>query len=129
MKTSKIKFNQNFITDGITKARVSYTFGEIFKRDKMGHPVVGTAAKCVTVYGKNYSSALSKIFGDQVENGTDIMTDYFENDCIRFYEGDKFYKQAFAAYTAKTAGCIARWNKKYGTDQAAGLRRMVAEHA
>jgi len=114
-----IKFNQNNVTDGTAKARVSYSVCK-----KHNDP-----RQCVTIYAKEYGRQLSPIF-DDVSNDTDMMTDYFEKDRITFFEGDKYYAEAFAAHIAKCdaeiAKCEKRHAKRHGTDQAANLRQMVA---
>jgi len=44
---------------------------------------------CVTIYAKNYGS-LPKELGT-IKNDTDMMTDYFEKDRVRFFEGTPEY--------------------------------------
>ena len=113
-----IKFNQNNVTDGTNRIKVWYSFsGEI-----------------ICVYAKEYGRQLSKIF-DDVVNDTDTMTDYFDKDSIYLNPGDEHYAAAKAAGEKKNAANKKRWEetarkrhaKRYGTDQAANLRQMVAE--
>lgn len=54
----------------------------------------------VTWYAKDYegwedAEQLRSIF--EVENNSDIMTDYFETDKIRFFEGDEWFDEAMMA--------------------------------
>jgi hypothetical protein len=76
-----IKFRKYFIQSGSLKAKVSYSLN----RHNSGKP-------CVTVYAKDYVSALSKIFAS-AQNDTDISTDYFDKDRVRFFEGDEHYAE------------------------------------
>lgn len=99
-----IKFNLHNVTDTETKAkaRVHYDLDNHIS----GKP-------CVTLYGKTCLENLSAIFKEGVENNTDLMTDYFEDDRIRFFEGDKHYNAARATAERMKKKQEARWAKRY----------------
>lgn len=67
----------------------------------------------ITVYAKDYTS-IPRIEGLQVENDTDIMTDYFETDRIRITPDNKFYNDALEAVKKQTAHDEKRFAKRYG---------------
>jgi hypothetical protein len=46
---------------------------------------------CVTIYAKDILKHLPKELG-RIENGTDITTDYFEEDTVRFVKGTPEYE-------------------------------------
>lgn len=84
-----IKFNKFHVTDGTTKARCFYSLDNRTDR----RPVV-------TIYGKDYSDALGKLFADSYENQTDLMTDYFDQGTVRLFEGHPLYAAARARVEA-----------------------------
>ena len=77
METKKITFHKYYVTNGETKARVYYS--HMFTRTDN--------RECVTLYEKDYQNNLPKIF-KYVENETDAMTDYFEDNKVRIYKDD-----------------------------------------
>jgi len=50
----------------------------------------------ITIYSRNYKD-LPRIDGLGVENNSDMMTDYMENDKIRVEPANRFYKETVAA--------------------------------
>ena len=90
-----IRFMKHFVTDGTTKARVFYSAGQICRK--------GELMECVTLYAKDYSGNLGKIFADKYENGTDIMTDYFEEGHVRIFPSDALYSAVMARVAANKA--------------------------
>jgi hypothetical protein len=62
------------------------------KGSLINHP-----GETITIYAKEYKR-FPQIEGLNVENGTDIMTDYFEKDRIRVSSDNKFYPAVYAAY-------------------------------
>lgn len=52
----------------------------------------------ITIYAKEYGDHFPTIDGLQIENNTDIMTDYFEKDRIRVTPDNKWYHQVLEAY-------------------------------
>ena len=78
-----IKFNKYHVTDGTTKARVSYSLDNRIDRRKV-----------VTLYAKDYNHSLGAIFTAEAENDTDSMTDYFETDTVRLFENHPLYSIA-----------------------------------
>lgn len=77
---------KHYVTNGEIKVRVHYSH---FVHGSLGVP-------CVTLYAKDYSRNLRDIFPDTYKNNSDILTDYFEKDRVRFFEGDPHYKDALA---------------------------------
>ena len=83
-----IKFNKHNVTNGTTKARVSYDLGKLID-----------GRTCVTIYEKDYATKLFQIFPDAFNN-SDLMTDYFEKTKVRIFEGDALYEAAKATVEA-----------------------------
>jgi len=54
----------------------------------------------ITIYAKEYKR-FPKIEGFNIENESDIMTDYFEKDRVRVIPGSKLYNQVYAAYQSQ----------------------------
>lgn len=79
---TKVKFHKYFVTDGTTRARVHYS----------PQTNASTGRGMITLYEKNYGSNLPKIFNN-VENDTDIMTDYFDDNKVRIREGSPEYAE------------------------------------
>lgn len=111
-----IKFQQHYVTDGTTKARVSYHAGT--QRD-------GTVA--VTLYARDYSRNLGAIFDSEYKNDTDSQTDYYDEGRVYLPSSHPLYAAALArcepnaaAYEARTA----RLNAKR-----AARRALLAETA
>lgn len=77
--------------------------GELYKASyyKSGYTAAsGLDQETITVYGKDYKP-LPRIDGMEIENDTEIMTDYFENDRMRIAPGKKYYEEALEAYKAQ----------------------------
>lgn len=51
----------------------------------------------ITIYARDYED-LPRVEGLQVENDSDIMTDYFEKDRIEVRPENKFYEQVLEAW-------------------------------
>lgn len=51
----------------------------------------------ITIYARDYTR-LPNIEGLNVQNDTDIMTDYFDSDKIRVVPSNKWYSQVHEAY-------------------------------
>lgn len=81
-----IKMMKFYVTNGAEKARVWYSRGQLIDgRD------------CVTIYAKDYTGALGRIFnGDNYENNTDTMTDYFEKGRVRIFPSNPMWNAACA---------------------------------
>lgn len=107
-----VKFNRHNVSNGTTKARATYS---------LDNRTDGRA--CVTIYAKGYSDDLGAILPD-VENNTDTMTDYFEKDRVRLFEGHPLYAQARARAQENDRLNNARWAAKRAKWEAkrAGLR-------
>lgn len=74
----------------------------------------GIPKETITVYAKDYTS-IPRVDGLQVENDTDIMTDYFETDRIRIAPDNKFYNDALEAVRKQEEHYKKRFAKRYGT--------------
>lgn len=82
-----IKFNKYNVVNTETKekARVHYS-----------HGVLVDGRECVTLYHKDYSNALKKVFAGygEYKNDTDTITDYFEKGRVRIFTDNPLYKSA-----------------------------------
>lgn len=96
----KIKFMQYYVTDGQTKARVSYSLDN--RTDNRN---------CVTIYAQDYDRSLGKIFRDTYKNETDSMTDYFDKGNVVLFNDHPLYKEAREKAEFYNAKRLARRNK------------------
>jgi hypothetical protein len=78
-----IKLMKHYVTNGTVKARVWYS-----------HTVLTNGRECVTLYAKDYSDNLAKVFAEGYENDTDIQTDYFDKGRVRIYRGNPMFNAA-----------------------------------
>jgi len=78
-----IKFQKHYVTNGTDKARVYYSLDN--RTD---------GRKCVTLYAKDYSSALCDIIPAGYENNTELMVDYFDKGRVRLFECSPHYAAA-----------------------------------
>ena len=80
-----IRLMKHYVTNGAVKARVHYS-----------RAVLTNGRDCVTLYAKDYTGELWKIFGDSdnYENNTDICTDYFEKGRVRIYPDNPLWAAA-----------------------------------
>ena len=79
-----IKFNKFNVTNGIHKARVSYS-----------HATLIGGREAITLYAKDCINDLHKIFGGaEYENGTDTLSDYFETGRVRLFPGHPLFAAA-----------------------------------
>lgn len=78
-----IKFNKYNVTNGKIKARVHYSLDNRIDR-----------RKCVTIYAKDYSDSLGKVFESEYQNNTDMRTDYFEKGKVVLFENHPLYTVA-----------------------------------
>lgn len=76
---SNITFHKHYVTNGTDKARVRYSYYGITSPYE--------PKKSITMYEKDYERNLGKVFTN-VENDSDSMTDYFEENRVRVYEGE-----------------------------------------
>ena len=58
--------------------------GKYFKAS-YSHTTLLNGREAITVYGHGTTGCLPEVL--QPENGTDLCTDYFESDKVRFYAG------------------------------------------
>jgi hypothetical protein len=80
-----IKFQRHYVTNGTDKARVWYSLDN--RTD---------GRKCVTLYAKDYSGILGKIFADEYKNETDLCADYFEKGRAVLFSDHPLYAVARA---------------------------------
>ena len=85
-----LKFNKHNVTNGTHKARVSY---RAFR-------MASTGELCVTLYAKDYTNDLHRIFSSEYENHSDSMTDYFEGGRVRIKADHPLYAAALARASA-----------------------------
>lgn len=85
MENTTVKFQKYYVTNGVVKARVSYSLTHL-----------NTGETCVTLYANDYSGDLSKVFPNGYQNNTDIMTDYFEKGKVRIMFGTPLYNAALS---------------------------------
>lgn len=65
------------------------------------------------IYGKNYNFFSTEIKGVlKVEDGSDMQSDYFENEHIDIYETNPLYPQVLEAYKKQELHKRARWAKR-----------------
>lgn len=83
-KQTTIRFNRYNVTNGTSKARIHYSLDN--RCD---------GRKCVTMYAKDYSDALGKLFAEYV-NDTDFQTDYFDKGRVVLFESSPLYAEARA---------------------------------
>jgi hypothetical protein len=96
-----IRFLQHFVTNGVDKVKVYY-YGSVNKKNELVQ---------IEVYAKEYSGDLTKIFPNVI-NDTDIMTDYFEKDRVKFDSSSKHWKACKAAYNKVQAANKKRAEKR-----------------
>ena len=87
--------------------------GELYKCWYSGSDLVGFPKGTITIYGKNYKD-LPRIEGLNVQNDSDSMTDYFENDRIRVTPDNKWFEEVKKAYAQQNEHRTKMFNKKYG---------------
>lgn len=87
-----IRFMKHYVTDGTIKARVFYS--GIHLQD-------GTVG--ITIYAKDYSRSLGKIFKHQYINETDLRIDYFDEGHVTITKNDPLYDAAFARWKKNCA--------------------------
>ena len=80
-----IRFMKHYVTDGEHKARVHYS-----------HARLNCGNLCVTLYAKDYTNELHKVFHSGYENNTDTMTDYFEKGRVRIFSDNPLYPAALS---------------------------------
>lgn len=78
-----IRFMKHYVTDGTTKARIHYSLDNRVDR-----------RPCVTMYAKDYSDNLSKVFADAYRNETDFYTDYFDKGRVVLFKDSPLYAAA-----------------------------------
>lgn len=80
-----IKMMKHYVTDGQHKARVLYSHGTLID-----------GRECVTLYAKDYTRDLGRIFPSRYQNDTDTMTDYFDEGHVRIFPNDPLFEAAKA---------------------------------
>ena len=92
-----IKFNKHNVTNGIDKAKITYSLDN--RTD---------GQNCVTLYAKDYDRSLGRIFDDEYTNNSDSMTDYFEKGRVVLFEDHPLY----AAARSQAEAVQMAWNIK-----------------
>lgn len=103
-----LKFYWNGIKENGGKLqRAWYSYGNL-----LNYP-----AETITIYGRDYASfspEIQKAF--TIENDSDMMTDYFEQDRIRVRPDHPLYAEVFATYQKAQTHSNARsekWNQRH----------------
>ena len=73
--------------------------GKLYRAHYSEGALLHSPAGTLTIYAKDYAP-LPKISGLNVENDTDIMTDYIMKDIIRVLPDNKFYPEVAGALKA-----------------------------
>ena len=112
-----VKFYYNGIkADGVfTKC----SFGRNIKVEYVDGERVET--EMIAVYGAHYNPLPN--IGWEVENGTDYMTDYFENDHVHIPVGGKWYAEAYEAWKQGELKLLSRVIAKIEKRIASGTER------
>jgi hypothetical protein len=106
---STIKFQKFYVTDGRTRARVSYSLDN--RAD---------GRKCVTLYAKDYTDALRTVFGPaEYRNDTDTQTDYFDKGRVVLFEESPDYAAARERAEAVVLGLGSKLTARQQADVAA----------
>ena len=82
----------------------------------------------ITIYGKHYvdfSKEVAEIF--EIQNNTDMMTDYFEQDRIRVSPMNIMFKQVAEAYVKQEQKRIARATKRGEQEYVRNSERQLNE--
>lgn len=101
----EVKFMWNGIKVDGTLYKAHYSLGNYTKES-------GIPQETITIYGKNYI-ALPAIEGLTIENDSEIITDYFENDRTRVTPDNKYYAEVLAAYNKQNEHIEKRLAKRY----------------
>ncbi len=64
---------------------------------------------CITITARDYENLPDEL--GKVQNDSDYMTDYFDNDRVYLEPGDKYYNEALAAYNKRRVADSKRWLK------------------
>lgn len=76
--------------------------GKLYKAYYSGGKLHGFPDETITIYGRRYRD-LPAVPGLAVENDSDTMTDYFENDRVRVTPDNPHYPAVLAAYEKQQA--------------------------
>lgn len=88
-----VKLMKHYVQRGDVKARVFYSKGSIMAKTADGSREL---RECVTLYAKDYSRALGKVFPATYVNETESQSDYFDEGHVRIFPGDPLYAEALA---------------------------------
>ena len=94
------KFQKFYVTNGTTKARVSYHLDN--RTD---------GRRCVTLYAKDYSDSLGTVLAGDYRNDSDYQTDYFDKGKAVIFETHPLYAAARARAEQNAIENAARWAK------------------
>lgn len=83
------------IINGVKIGKHGVRFGGKYSPAWYSKTALVNGKKCVTIYAKDILKDLPRELG-QVENNTEIQTDYFESDRVRFMEGTAEYDALLA---------------------------------
>lgn len=110
---TEIKFQTYRLVMGDLKLSVSYHLDNR-----------GDGKKCVTIYSRDYGSALFQFFPDEYKDDSDSQTDYFEHARATLFEGHPHYPAARAC-----AEKIAKsWEQKLAVQRKITVRAFYRFH-
>lgn len=78
--------------------------------------LINDSEESITVYARNHGS-LPQI-GVDVQNNTDIMTDYFDTDRMRIRKDSQFWDPALAAFEKQESHHKAKMDKRFSNGMA-----------
>lgn len=110
---AEIKFQKHHLVMGETKIGVSYHLDNR-----------GGDKRCVTIYDRDYGSALFQFFPDEYQNDTDSQTDYFAHARATLFEGHPHY----AAARARAEQNDRTWKEKRAVSDKITIRPFYRAH-
>lgn len=88
---SEIRLMKHYVTNGVVKARCSYSRGAVYVTP--GKP---ETSDCVTIYGKDYAHELELIFGKEAKNDSEYITDYVVDSKVQIFPSHPLWAEACA---------------------------------
>ena len=107
-KASDVKFGPHLVRRGPNRARISYSTGSIYLKGGGGKV---DPRKVVTLYAKDYSGSLGKVFPDLYANETDLLSDSFDKGEVHIFEESPYYSAALRAALDAKSKSEERWAK------------------
>ena len=86
--------------------------GKLYRARYSNGKLINAPEGTITIYAKDYD--LPKVAGLNIENNTDLMTDYFEKDKVRVTPDNIHYAAVKEAMKKQDEHYRKRYEKKYG---------------